>query len=357
MGEAMMLARLNHPNIVKCHGVFIEKGLICIVMDKYVAGDLIGCCDENSNLREKINCHSVVNAIRQMAASIQYLSSKCIVHRDVKGDNILRDHEDITDPTCHVALADFGAACSLVPGQRLKDTIGTRMFWSPEFYDRNYGPKVDVWALGVVIYGLVSGRYPFRNEADVRKKDVQVTRYGELPPLYVDFVLRMLEKKEPRRLSADGVVSHAWLARETWHANMPRATRAEKDVRGQCHKFCPAIASSKRDKHECTYAFGMQNELRPLEGDDASGAKGVALLHPGFPQQMFEQWSACGVKPHPSILRCLMGLSHSLKVKLSPDTARFELSRAHRSQKSSRSLPFACRAHSCYSFLTFACWV
>ena len=46
--------------------------------------------------------------------------------------------------------------------------VGTKIFWSPEFFDRDYGQKVDVWAMGVIMYGLASGRFPFRDENDVR---------------------------------------------------------------------------------------------------------------------------------------------------------------------------------------------
>ena len=74
-------------------------------------------------------------------------------------------------------LADFGTACNVKSGERLRKAVGTRTFWSPEIFDNNYGVKVDVWAVGVIMYGLVMGRYPFRDEAEIRAKQVRIAKH------------------------------------------------------------------------------------------------------------------------------------------------------------------------------------
>merc|ERR1719188_298315 len=82
------------------------------------------------------------------------------------------DTEDILDPDCRVVLGDFGTARSMPSsGARLEAPVGTKYFWAPEFFDERYGLKVDVWALGVVIYSLLSARFPFRDEGEVRFRD------------------------------------------------------------------------------------------------------------------------------------------------------------------------------------------
>ncbi|CAK0861369.1 unnamed protein product [Prorocentrum cordatum] len=120
------------------------------------------------------------------------------------------DRPDILDPACRIVLTDFGAACRLErPGERLSSVVGTRKFSPPEFFDRNYGAKVDVWALGIVMYGLATGRFPFRNEMDVRNKAIFIPR--TVYPLFADFIMRMLVKDESTRLDSDQAMNHQYL--------------------------------------------------------------------------------------------------------------------------------------------------
>ena len=67
----------------------------------------------------------------------------------------------MTDKQCKIVLTDFGTACTAAVTDRLQSGVGTKIFWSPEFFDRDYGQKVDVWAMGVIMYGLVSGGGPY----------------------------------------------------------------------------------------------------------------------------------------------------------------------------------------------------
>merc|ERR1719161_32472 len=144
-----------------------------------------------------------------MGASVEYLHQRGVIHRDVKGDNYLMDRRDMTDPACKVVLTDFGTACNVDKGERLSAAVGTKIFWPPEFFDKNYGVKVDVWAIGVIMYGLVTGRFPFRDEADIRAKEVKVPK--RVHPTCEEFIKKMLEKREALRFSSDQVMSHAWV--------------------------------------------------------------------------------------------------------------------------------------------------
>merc|ERR1711920_1108798 len=68
---------------------------------------------------------------------------------------------------------------------------------------------VDIWALGVAIFGLLAGSFPFKDEAAVQKLEPRLPR--DVHPTCADFVRRMLLKDESRRSSADDVVSHEWI--------------------------------------------------------------------------------------------------------------------------------------------------
>merc|ERR1719203_2714240 len=194
--EAEMLQRMDHPNIVKFHGVFYERCFVCIVMDKYSGGDLVEGLQKHLKDRGQISCHNVVHVAQQMGSGIQYMHAKMTVHRDIKGDNYLMSVKDITEPRCKIVLTDFGTAVLMKHGERLSSGVGTKIFWSPEFYDRDYSFKVDVWAMGVIMYGLVSGRFPFKDQNDIKTKEVKIPK--RVHPICEDYIKAQLHKKEFR---------------------------------------------------------------------------------------------------------------------------------------------------------------
>jgi len=246
LAEAAIMKRLSHPNVVKFHGLFHQCPFVYIVMDAYSGGDLVDGLQAmmQSIHTERPEPASVVHVVRQMTASVEYLHSLCIVHRDVKGDNFLMDRPDLTDPACRIALADFGAACVLAPGQRLSKMVGTAKFAAPEMLNGAYREKVDLWALGVVTYGLLSGRFPFRNEQEIRNKQVRLP--PEVGEPCASFVLGLLQKREAFRLSAEEAAGHPWLRTE--------GTDTEAEV------------EAKVSESESTTAFetGSEEESRPL---------------------------------------------------------------------------------------------
>jgi len=179
--EAAMLESLNHQNIVKVHGVYYERCFVCIVMDKYSGGDLVEGLQKHLKERGQINCHHVVHVSRQMGASVQYLHSKLTVHRDIKGDNYLMDRRDMTDPDCKVVLTDFGTACNVTADERLSAAVGTKIFWAPEFFDKNYGMKVDVWAMGCILIEAFGGPLPYDDCSNIQQIVAKVLIDKEVP--------------------------------------------------------------------------------------------------------------------------------------------------------------------------------
>jgi serine/threonine protein kinase len=207
--EAEMLKGLSHPNIVKFHAVFFERCFVCIVMDKYGGGDLVEGLHLHLKEKGKLTGKGVIHISLQMGSAIQFLHNKMIVHRDIKGDNFLLDRKNIADPATVAVLTDFGTATPIKPGEKLSAEVGTRIFWSPEFFNKAYGMKVDIWATGIIMYGLLDGRFPFKDEADIRKKEPRFPK--RVPPLCEDYVRQMLQKDESKRPGADELMSHQWL--------------------------------------------------------------------------------------------------------------------------------------------------
>lgn len=95
--------------------------------------------------------HTQVQNLKQAVCAVQ------IVHRDVKLENILLDASN------RIKLIDFGLAANTMPGKKLKVHCGSPSYAAPEIVARRLydGPPVDVWSLGVVLYGMICGHLPF----------------------------------------------------------------------------------------------------------------------------------------------------------------------------------------------------
>jgi len=219
--EVEIQAKLDHPNIVKVFGVYDERCFVCLVMALCEGRDLVDGLQLLKKARTKWDCLELLHCYRPLAAAVQYLHSKKIVHRDLKGDNYLLDRRDISDPQCHIYLSDFGSAQVLTSlDVRMTDQdIGTKTYWAPELCLGNYGVKVDIWALGVVMYGLLEGRLPFCNQEGILRRRPLFPE--SVHPKCKDLLTLMLAKQEQARLDMFGVMAHPWLVRQDWSQMEP----------------------------------------------------------------------------------------------------------------------------------------
>jgi len=208
--EAELLRSMDCKQIVKVHQIHFDRSFVCMVMDKFTGGDLVAGLHRHLEEKGKIPCCEIVHISYQMASALEYLHGRSVVHRDVKGDNFLMSVENITDPNNVVALADFGAAITIKEGERLNSEVGTSNFWSPEFYNKSYGMKVDIWAMGVIMYGLLDGCFPFQDEDDIKNREPKSPKFIHAD--CEDYLRGMLTKDEDMRLSSAQVVAHRWMA-------------------------------------------------------------------------------------------------------------------------------------------------
>lgn len=228
--EVKVHMKLDHPNILKVHEVIDEKCFVCLVTDLCRGGDVLSCSQASVSSKPHIFSSRLFHLSRQMLNAIVYIHSLSIVHRDIKGENYLLDTKSIIDGRCHVVLADFGFACECRLGERLHRRCGTMLYWSPEFWDGNYALKVDTWAVGVTIYGLVDGTVPFQTEWEV--KNMKVVHYLAVSSAFEDLVNALLCKSEGKRCSAARALEHSWFSdppapEEAWSLSKDRPLEAE----------------------------------------------------------------------------------------------------------------------------------
>merc|ERR1719343_583796 len=143
---------------------------------------------------------AVQHLTKQMWDSIAFLHSCSYMHRDVKGDNFMMDLPDVENLSNRIYLSDFGTVCQLKPGERKSQKCGTKNYWAPEFYKQNYGLKVDCWAVGVIMFGFFSGKFPFKNEAEVNNKKLQI--HARVGAEGEDLLMLAFKRDERERIEA-----------------------------------------------------------------------------------------------------------------------------------------------------------
>ncbi|CAH8569456.1 unnamed protein product [Dicrocoelium dendriticum] len=162
--EIAIMKLTNHPNIVRLLEIIENEDVLCLVMEYASGGEIFDYLVSNGRMREK----EARAKFRQLLSAIQYCHSKRIVHRDLKAENIL------LDSNLNVKVADFGLANMFEYDQRLTTFCGSPPYAAPELFlgIPYYGPGVDIWSLGVILFTLVLGHLPFdaRDLRELRMK-------------------------------------------------------------------------------------------------------------------------------------------------------------------------------------------
>jgi len=158
--EIDIMAKVHHPHVVGLRAVFDTDTTLFIVMELVSGGELYEMIVERKTFSEKDTAH----IISQVFSALEYLHGVGIVHRDLKLENMLLTDKD----SLSVKVADFGLS-KLYSGQALRTACGTPFYVAPEILlGTGYGPEVDLWACGVLLYILLSGRLPFHADNDAQ---------------------------------------------------------------------------------------------------------------------------------------------------------------------------------------------
>lgn len=154
--EALRLAALDHPGIVRVHQVFSENETAYIAMD-FVEGDDLFNIVENDE--DRLVGETLSSVLMQALKAVSYTHKQGLLHRDLAPDNfILNKHN-------HLTLIDFGSAAEMAPKQRNSTTrlLAVKDGYSPhEFYDQDaeQDPSSDVYSLAATFYFLITGFAP-----------------------------------------------------------------------------------------------------------------------------------------------------------------------------------------------------
>ncbi len=221
--ESRIAVSIRHPNVVPIHHAGEEDGLIFVTMDLIEGTDL----RKLLNVEGKLAPERAIDLISQAAAALDAAHSKGLVHRDVKPGNILIETRESGE---HAYLTDFGLTKRIEATSGVTATgafVGTLDYVAPEqIKGQRTDARTDVYALGCVLYELLTGQPPFASQEDKVAK-IYAHLQEDAPPL--------LAKGRGLPEGLDGVVSRA-LAKEPEDrypsaGDLARAARAALDSR------------------------------------------------------------------------------------------------------------------------------
>lgn len=218
--EILIMSELDHPSIVRLEEVYESPSEIYLVQQLCHGGELFDKLEEQDDYHySEAECARLV---KQMLCSVRYIHSKGIVHRDLKLENFLFSTKD---KNSELKLIDFGLSKYFAKGEVLSEAVGTPYTIAPETILGRYDERVDLWAIGVITYLLLSGETPFGGaggeEPLTEVRDNILSGVYDYEPDYIwrnisdsakNFIRELLAlNPEDRIASAEIAQQHPWI--------------------------------------------------------------------------------------------------------------------------------------------------
>jgi hypothetical protein len=334
--EVQAVTRLTHPHIVRVFDYGEQGGQPFYAMAFLPRGSLA------QHLAEYRDPRSVAALVEKVARAVQYAHEQHIWHRDLKPGNVLLDERG--EPL----VADFGLAKLLDADTQLTHTnaeVGTRPYMAPEQTarrPREIGPRTDVWALGVILYELLTGRRPFSDEGGTVALQQRIIQEDPprpravkpgLPVALEAIVLKCLEKESRHRYASAGLLADDLQRYLRDEPIAPQAWRHARRLwrRAAQHPLRLALAMSLLAAvvlvPTVMHFKDPERPLRVYELQLARGQKAVLIGETGSPK-----WWTCHVgqaiqEPSPDGTFCVHSWQQCLIELLGdPQSSHFRLS-------------------------------
>ncbi|KAI0362201.1 Pkinase-domain-containing protein [Trametes cingulata] len=215
--EIELLRDLHHENIVQYHSSCIDDDHLNIFLEYVPGGSVTSLLRSYGAFEERL----VRNWVRQILLGLNYLHERDIIHRDIKGANMLVDNKG------GIKISDFGISKkiddNLLPGHRAhRPSLQGSVFWmAPEVVQQKaYTFKADIWSVGCLVVEMLTGEHPWPHLSQMQAifKVGSAKAKPSIPPDIsaeaVDFLEQTFELDHELRPSAADLLKHPWVANQ-----------------------------------------------------------------------------------------------------------------------------------------------
>ena len=262
--EHLILRSMIHKNVIRCYDSFAHENKFYTVMDFAEGGELTLLLKEKGTLSEDES----KKIFKQIYEAVCYIHSQNIIHRDLKPNNILFLDKERTQ----IVIIDFGISGMANGNQREKIKAGTTSFLPPEMAsgeEFSSSPKLDIWAMGIILYLMVEGCYPFDGKntkeiiISILRSKLEFNKKIKISTPLKNLIGGMLEKNYRFRIDDNSELFNKWFD-YTGPPIKRKKTLDEKNIKKKCENtfnyLTPTKSTSLKRLPTHSYNNYMKNQ-------------------------------------------------------------------------------------------------
>ena len=243
--EHLILRSMIHKNVIRCYDSFAHNNKFYTVMDFAEGGELTYLLKDKGTLTED----EAKKIFKQIYEAVCYIHSQNIIHRDLKPNNILFLDKERTQ----IVIIDFGISGMANGNQREKIKAGTTSFLPPEMAsgeEYSSTPKLDIWAMGIILYLMVEGCYPFDGKStkeiiiSILRNKLEFNKKIKISIPLKNLIGGMLEKNYRFRIDDNSDLFNKWFD-YTGPSIKRKKTMDEKNIKKKCENTFNYLTPTK----------------------------------------------------------------------------------------------------------------